>query len=143
MAWRVACRYHSGPNPGHSRAASSRRTIVESLKPILLLVVLGGVAYAVYVALNHAPPTDPPGLVETDWNKPAVAEPGAPATNRMAENPATSSTADAPSFKAAPASIDSPRNDPSVGSPTPPLVQPTAPTNAAPPTNNIDPSQSG
>ncbi len=29
---------------------------MESLKPLLLLVVLGGVGYGVYVALNQAPP---------------------------------------------------------------------------------------
>ena len=32
---------------------------MESLKPILLLVVLAGVGYGVYVALNHAPAPEP------------------------------------------------------------------------------------
>jgi len=48
--------------------ASSRRTIVESLKSILLLVVLSGVGYGVYVALNHAPPSEPPTSIAPEWN---------------------------------------------------------------------------
>jgi LysM repeat protein len=120
---------------------------VESLKPILLLVVLGGVAYAVYVALNHAPPTEPPGLVETDWNKPAAAEPSAPSTNRGTEIPISAaaknswdagSASDAPAFKPAQRGSEPAPTDPRVGSAAPPMVQPAAPTNSAP--SNSTPS---
>jgi hypothetical protein len=40
---------------------------VESLKSILLLVVLSGVGYGVYVALNHAPPSEPTSIAP-EWN---------------------------------------------------------------------------
>src|SRR5262249_43257051 len=51
-----------------SRPASSRTSIVESLKSILLLVVLSGVGYGVYVALNHAPPSEPGTSLAPEWN---------------------------------------------------------------------------
>jgi LysM repeat protein len=41
---------------------------VESLKSILLLVVLSGVGYGVYVALNHAPPSEPSTSIAPEWN---------------------------------------------------------------------------
>lgn len=41
---------------------------MESLKSILLLVVLSGVGYGVYVALNHAPPSEPPTSIAPEWN---------------------------------------------------------------------------
>jgi hypothetical protein len=40
---------------------------VESLKSILLLVVLSVVGYGVYVALNHAPPSEPTSIAP-EWN---------------------------------------------------------------------------
>jgi hypothetical protein len=45
-------------------------SIVESLKPLLLLIVLGGVGYGVYVALNHAPPPEF-ATIDPQWNRPA------------------------------------------------------------------------
>jgi LysM repeat protein len=69
----------------------TRMSIVESLKPLLLFVVLGGVGYGVYVALNHAPPPELAALAP-EWNKPA-AEPGSPngiAGNRNLGGNATS-----------------------------------------------------
>src|SRR5215831_9477586 len=65
MASRGQFRYHPAP---FFLPASSRRTIVESLKPILLLVVLSGVGYGVYVALNHAPPPEAPANLAPEWN---------------------------------------------------------------------------
>jgi hypothetical protein len=49
---------------------------MESLKPILLLVVLSGVGYGVYVALNHAPPSESAPGNSSHWNKPVGGEPG-------------------------------------------------------------------
>ena len=40
---------------------------MESLKSVLLLVVLSGVGYGVYVALNHAPPSEPTSIAP-EWN---------------------------------------------------------------------------
>jgi LysM repeat protein len=65
-----------------------QRSIVESLKPLLLLLVLGGVGYGVYVALNHAPPPEFATLAP-EWNKPAGSEPGSPtgtAGNRASDS---------------------------------------------------------
>jgi len=45
---------------------------MESLKPILLCVVLAGVGYAVYIALNHAPPPEPALSNAPEWGKPSV-----------------------------------------------------------------------
>ena len=50
----------------------TRMSIVESLKPLLLLIVLGGVGYGVYVALNHAPPPEF-ATIDPQWNRPAEA----------------------------------------------------------------------
>ncbi len=49
---------------------------MESLKPILLLVVLGGIGYAVYVALNRAPPSESNLDVAPAWNQPVKIETG-------------------------------------------------------------------
>jgi LysM repeat protein len=61
---------------------------VESLKPVLLLLVLGGVAYAVYVALNHAPPPEF-ATISPEWNKP----PAADSANQNANGAAASNAA--------------------------------------------------
>jgi len=78
---------------------------VESLKPFLLCVVLGGVAYGVYVALNHAPPPEPPPAATGSWSKPAGSEAGPPTTanaNR-AEGPRNApTTTSSPSAQSAP-----------------------------------------
>ncbi len=50
---------------------------MESLKGILLLIVLGCVGYGVYVALNHAPPSEPAPVNAAPWKKPAGGESGA------------------------------------------------------------------
>ena len=52
---------------------------MESLKPILLLIVLSGVGYGVYVALNHAPAPEPTSGATTDGN-PAANQSGSPST---------------------------------------------------------------
>ena len=48
---------------------------MESLKPILLLVVLAGVGYGVYVALNHAPAPEPFPSVRAKTIRTAVKKP--------------------------------------------------------------------
>ncbi|HTQ38899.1 MAG TPA: LysM peptidoglycan-binding domain-containing protein [Pirellulales bacterium] len=50
---------------------------MESLKPMLLCIVLGGVGYGVYVALNHVPPPEA-SPVDSPWNKPTGMDAGAP-----------------------------------------------------------------
>jgi hypothetical protein len=67
VAWRAVVDFAIIPHQFFS-PASSRRTIVESLKSILLLVVLSGVGYGVYVALNHAPPPEPTTSLAPEWN---------------------------------------------------------------------------
>jgi LysM repeat protein len=52
---------------------------MESLKPILLCVVLAGVGYGVYIALNHAPPPEPPLTSAPEWGKGPSVETGTPA----------------------------------------------------------------
>lgn len=59
---------------------------MESLKSILLLVVLSGVGYGVYVALNHAPPPEPPTSLAPEWN-PGGSDAKAPPAGVPASNP--------------------------------------------------------
>jgi LysM repeat protein len=68
---------------------------MESLKPILLCVVLAGVGYAVYIALNHAPPPEPALSNAPEWGKPSV-EIGKPSSGKPAEStpPATGKVGD-------------------------------------------------
>jgi LysM repeat protein len=65
---------------------------VESLKPLLLLLVLGGVAYAVYVALNHAPPPEF-ATIGPEWNKPPATDPANQNSNGAAPSNAAPGTA--------------------------------------------------
>jgi LysM repeat protein len=66
---------------------SSRRTTVETLKTALVIVVLGGVGYAVYVALNKNPATDPPPDAPKQWAAPSVQPPAG--STPIGQNPAT------------------------------------------------------
>jgi hypothetical protein len=75
---------------------------VESLKPILLLLVLGGVGYSVYVALNHAPPPEP-ATTGPEWSKPPALDPGV--GNRPIEATSQSSST-------SPNSASAPTNNP-------------------------------
>ncbi len=78
------------PSGIHSLPRRTRMSIVESLKPLLLLLVLGGVGYAVYVALNHAPPPEFATLAP-EWNKPPASD--SANQNGAANNPAPYSNA--------------------------------------------------
>ncbi len=69
MAWHLPSASAIIPRIFHVHFSGFENTIVESLKPLLLFVVLGGVGYGVYVALNQAPPPEPPSRVAPRWNK--------------------------------------------------------------------------
>ena len=51
---------------------------MSSLKPLLLLIVLAGVSYGVYVAINKNPTPDFPPTAGTEWAKPPEVELGRP-----------------------------------------------------------------
>lgn len=107
MVCRQCCRYYLAANFRQCRkflpkaiffSASSRMSIVESLKPLLLLLVLGCVAYGVYVALNHAPAPEM-ASISPEWGATATPEPGTGngatsgvPSNRMPDSNAASST---------------------------------------------------
>lgn len=59
---------------------------MESLKPILLLIVLSGIGYLVYVALNRAPPSEPALDVAPAWNQPVKIDAG-PSASPGVERP--------------------------------------------------------
>ncbi|HEY2880875.1 MAG TPA: LysM peptidoglycan-binding domain-containing protein [Pirellulales bacterium] len=83
---------------------------MESLKPILLFVVLGGVGYGVYVALNHAPPPDSATSAGSDWNKtPAKADGSKPADARPAGSTSTAPFPTAPAWNSGGASDAAPQ----------------------------------
>jgi LysM repeat protein len=86
---------------------------MESLKPILLCVVLVGVGYGVYIALNHAPPPEPALSNAPEWGKPSV-EIGKPVTPKPVDG-STSSAATIPQAGAATGATQS-------ASPSPPTV---------------------
>jgi len=140
MAWQWCDCYYLARLRHQIIAASSRTSIVESLKPLLLLLVLGGVGYSVYVALNHAPPPEFAALAP-EWNKPAATEPGNPtatAGNRASDNNPMAST---PSMNggAAVSSLPFGLGSNSVGSP----IANTSPQNQiSPQSRNLPESQS-
>ena len=104
---------------------------VESLKPLLLLVVLGGVGYGVYVALNQAPSPEPSPRVAPNWNK----SPQTGAKTARKSGPAT--PAKPASAPAAPATSNSPL---SAGSSLPfGIGRSTAQSAAAPAPTRTDP----
>lgn len=51
------------------------------LKPMLLMIVLGGIAYGVYVVLNKGPAPEPPPGVSKDWARPVDIQGGTPSNN--------------------------------------------------------------
>ena len=48
------------------------------LKPMLLMVVLGGIGYGVYTVLNKGPAPEPPPGIAKDWSKPLDIQLGTP-----------------------------------------------------------------
>ena len=47
-----------------------REAVVSWLKPMMLMVVLGGILYGVYVVLNKGPAPEPPPGAGREWAKP-------------------------------------------------------------------------
>jgi LysM repeat protein len=105
---------------------SSRRTTVETLKTALVIVVLGGVGYAVYIALNKNP--DAPPEAPKPWVAPTGQPPGA---TPIGQNPASAKPrAELSGKNSAPTQL-LPQG---AGGMTPPA----APTNISPPSASID-----
>jgi LysM repeat protein len=114
--------------------------LVNTLKPLLIVAVLAGVGYGVYVRINSGNDAPPPG-VAAGWDAaaPTVQLPGtpAPAGSGIAppfggvhngtpappavrgETPTYPPTSDAPPY-AANGSSEAPYNDPATGAPIPP-----------------------
>jgi hypothetical protein len=79
---------------------------VESLKPILLLIVLSGIGYLVYVALNRAPPSEPVLDAAPAWNQPVKIDAG-PTPSQAGPRPSAPLGTD--SLVTPPPSADAPR----------------------------------
>ena len=48
---------------------------------MLLMIVLGGIAYGVYVVLNKGPAPEPPPGIGKDWARPVDIQGGTPSNN--------------------------------------------------------------
>ena len=59
------------------------------LKPMLLMVVLGGIGYGVYTVLNKGPAPEPPPGIAKDWSKPLDISLGTPANQSAGTRPAS------------------------------------------------------
>lgn len=75
---------------------------MESLKPLLLFVVLGGVGYGVYVALNQSPPLEPVPRVAPIKNK------ATPPAAKSVRTPSPALPGPGPSASSPPAASTSP-----------------------------------
>jgi hypothetical protein len=116
---------------------------VESLKPILLCIVLSGIGYLVYVALNRAPPSEPALDTAPTWNQPAKGDAAvtkSPTDSRATAPGGSSGLVTPPGGIVEPPRSNSPKSSlPFGGSGSSPLVTPPL---ASPPPSTTPPPYS-
>ena len=107
------------------------------LKPMLLMVVLGGIGYGVYTVLNKGPAPEPPPGIAKDWSKPLDISLGTPANQGAGAPPASpwNSGSNVPP----PMSSTPPFNPQNSAAPPATTPNPAAPASTLPSTTPTDP----
>jgi LysM repeat protein len=102
---------------------------VNLLKPMLLMVVLGGIGYGVYTVLNKGPAPEPPPGIAKDWSKPLDISLGTPANQAAGAPPASPWNSGG--------SVPPPMNSTPPFNPQNSAGPPATPPNPAPPTSTL------